>query len=206
MSEPIVVFEDWEKVLRETVPVELQRGYREAVVKFRYWLREKGRAATVEAFKEHLAWKQSYLPAKKYEIRRQALRWYWEKGKKIRGRWFEVGGQWSVVGGEETGGRDGGQPTTNYANLHEWGKVQGAGDGRRRTGGSPRSVVSGRWSVVGGEGTANYEKCEKHEWGREGRGEDGGRRTEDGRGPRSDILFSCSFLSSCLVCSGLWWA
>ena len=60
----------------------------------------------------------------------------------------------------------------------------GSGQGR---GGGPRSVVSGRWSVVGGEGTANYEKCEKHEWGRVGRGEDGGRRTEDGRGPRYEV-------------------
>jgi len=75
MSDPVVVFEDWERVLKETVPVRLQGGYREAVVKFRYWLREKGKRADLEAFKEHLAWKKGYLPAKKYEIRRQALRW-----------------------------------------------------------------------------------------------------------------------------------
>ena len=55
----VVKFEDWEKVLRDTVPVQLQAGYREAVVKFRYWLWEKGKAASVEVFKEHLAWKKS---------------------------------------------------------------------------------------------------------------------------------------------------
>jgi len=44
----LVTFEDWERVLRETVPVGLRAGYREAVVKFRYWLREKGKSANVE--------------------------------------------------------------------------------------------------------------------------------------------------------------
>ena len=82
MEQPSVVFEDWERVLRDTVPADLQAGYREAVVKYRYWLREKGKSATAESFKEHLAWKKSYLPARKYEIRLQALRWYWEKGEK----------------------------------------------------------------------------------------------------------------------------
>jgi len=82
MEQPAVVFEDWERVLRDTVPAALRAGYREAVVKYRYWLREKGKSATAESFKEHLAWKKSYLPARKYEIRLQALRWYWEKGEK----------------------------------------------------------------------------------------------------------------------------
>ena len=84
MDERNVEFEDWEKVLRDTVPVALQAAYREAVSKFRYWLREKGKVANVEAFKRHLAWKKSYLPPKKYELRRQALRWYWQMGKKKR--------------------------------------------------------------------------------------------------------------------------
>ena len=84
MEQPAVVFEDWERVLRDTVPAALRAGYREAVVKYRYWLREKGKSATAESFKEHLAWKKSYLPARKYEIRLQALRWYWEKGEKRR--------------------------------------------------------------------------------------------------------------------------
>ena len=92
MSAEMVEFEGWEKVLRATVPPGLQATYREAVVKFRYWLREKGKDATVGAFKEHLAWKKSYLPPEAYEIRRQALRWYWEKGEKIRGLRPEVGG------------------------------------------------------------------------------------------------------------------
>ena len=84
MSAEMVEFEGWEKVLRETVPTGLQAAYQEAVVKFRSWLRERGKDATAGAFKEHLAWKKSYLPPARYEERRQALRWYWEKGKKSR--------------------------------------------------------------------------------------------------------------------------
>ena len=82
MDQPIVEFADWEQALRDTVPADLRQGYREAVVKFRYWMREKGKAATVEAFREHLAWKKSYLQPEEFERRRQALRWYWEKGAK----------------------------------------------------------------------------------------------------------------------------
>ena len=82
MDQAIVEFADWEQALRDTVPADLRQGYREAVVKFRYWLRENGKTATVEAFREHLAWKKSYLPPEKFERRRQALRWYWEKGAK----------------------------------------------------------------------------------------------------------------------------
>ena len=81
MGGSIVLFEGWERVLRETVPVTLQAGYREAVMKFRHWLREKGKAASVEAFKEHLAWKQSYLPPEQYAVRRAALRWYYGQGR-----------------------------------------------------------------------------------------------------------------------------
>ena len=85
MDDPIVEFDDWNRVLRESVPVALQAGYREAVVKFLYWLREKGKQPNVAAFKEHLEWKKSYLPAKQYELRRNALRWYWQVGRKISG-------------------------------------------------------------------------------------------------------------------------
>ena len=99
MDEKIAEFEGWERALRDTVPAALQADYREAVVKFRYWLREKGKAANVGAFKEHLAWKKSYLPPEKYELRRQALRWYWEKGAK---RSIQNSG----VGGRKGGGED----------------------------------------------------------------------------------------------------
>ena len=58
MSDPIV-FEDWEAVLKTAVPPDRQRRYREAIVKFRYWLREKGKKPILDTFKEHLAWKQS---------------------------------------------------------------------------------------------------------------------------------------------------
>ena len=64
MTEQIVVFEDWERMMKETVPVALHGAYREAVVKFHYWLREMRKASNLEAFKEHLAWKQSYLSEK----------------------------------------------------------------------------------------------------------------------------------------------
>ena len=50
MEQPAVVFEDWERVLRDTVPADLRAGYREAVVKYRYWLRERGKSATAESF------------------------------------------------------------------------------------------------------------------------------------------------------------
>ena len=93
-------FDDWEKVLRDTVPVNLQKEYREAIVKFRYWLREQGKVASVEVFKEHLAWKKSYLSPGRYEVRRQALRWYYDKGIKrgqdVRAR--GSGEQGEVVG------------------------------------------------------------------------------------------------------------
>ena len=66
MNEITIRFENWQKVLRETVPVHLQTAYHEAITKFRYWLWEKGKAANVTAFKEHLAWKQSYLPPENF--------------------------------------------------------------------------------------------------------------------------------------------
>lgn len=75
-----IVFEDWEAVLNAEVPLERQRRYREAIVKFRYWLRETGKPAIDAVFKEHLEWKKSYLSAERFEIRREALRWYYKTG------------------------------------------------------------------------------------------------------------------------------
>ena len=77
MSEKSLPHGPWERVLRDTVPIKLQAAYREAVVKFLYWLRETGKTPTVAAFKEHLAWKQTYLPPDKFALRREALRWYY---------------------------------------------------------------------------------------------------------------------------------
>lgn len=82
MGSLIVEFKDWEKVLRNTVSASLQAGYRAAIVKFCYWLMEKGQAANVEAFKEYLAMEKSYLPPEQFEICRQTLRWYYDKGRK----------------------------------------------------------------------------------------------------------------------------
>ena len=39
MENKEIVFEDWEAALRSQVPADRQRRYREAIVKFRYWLR-----------------------------------------------------------------------------------------------------------------------------------------------------------------------
>ena len=81
MDEKPFCFEDWETALRETVAPDLQVGYREAIVKFRYWLRQTGKQPDVETFKAHLEWKRSYLPTERFEIRRAALRWYYQEGK-----------------------------------------------------------------------------------------------------------------------------
>ncbi len=80
MEKKLIVFDEWEAVLKQTVAPELQRGYREAIVKFRYWLKQTGRTPDVETFKAHLEWKKSYLSPERYEIRREALRWYYKEG------------------------------------------------------------------------------------------------------------------------------
>jgi hypothetical protein len=109
MSDP-VVFEDWETVLKADVPPDRQRPYREAIVKFRYWLREKGKQPVVETFKEHLAWKQSYLSPERFDIRREALRWYYTTGmKRMRERTVSIGT--SGTGNPETQGEASGAET-----------------------------------------------------------------------------------------------
>ena len=62
MEKRPIVFDEWEAALKQTVAPELQQGYREAIVKFRYWLKQTGKTPDVETFKSHLKWKQSYLP------------------------------------------------------------------------------------------------------------------------------------------------
>lgn len=80
MDSEYIIFEDWETVLREVVPVDRRRAYREAIVKFRYWLRETDKEPNASTFKEHLKWKQSYLSPERYAVRREALRWYYAEG------------------------------------------------------------------------------------------------------------------------------
>ena len=82
MSTDVVQFDQWAMALRDTVPFKLQAAYREAIVKFLYWLRETGKVPSVEVFKEHLAWKKSYLSPEKYAVRREALRWYYDQGRR----------------------------------------------------------------------------------------------------------------------------
>ena len=121
MEDQWVEFEDWERVLRDTVPAKLQGGYREAVVKFLYWLRENEKCANVGAFKEHLAWKKSYLPPEKYEVRLQALRWYWEKGRKRKNS--GVRSQESDFPEDKGQGAGGGGPSEAGAEGHGQGEM-----------------------------------------------------------------------------------
>jgi len=69
MSGKAIVFDDWESVLQTEVPAELRPLCRQAIVKFRYWLRQTGKSATPETFKAHLDWKATYLPPEKMAIR-----------------------------------------------------------------------------------------------------------------------------------------
>ena len=81
MDGQTIIFEDWQSAL-DGVPAERRRAYREAIAKFRYWLRETGKPATPETFKTHLDWKKSYLPAERFALRQEALRWYYAEGLK----------------------------------------------------------------------------------------------------------------------------
>ena len=105
-------FQGWEAGLPEGAPADQRAAYREAVVKFLYWLRETGKPPTAEAFQEHLAWKKSYLPAPQYEMRRQALRWLWRWGRKAPmpepvdgGQMAEGDGARSAGGGRVSAGQ-----------------------------------------------------------------------------------------------------
>ena len=49
-------FDDWETLLRETVAHELQDGYREAIVKFRYWLRQTDKRPNNQATQNKYPW------------------------------------------------------------------------------------------------------------------------------------------------------
>ena len=75
-----IIFENWESILRTTVPENRQQRYREAIIEFRHWLQDTGKAAETDMFKQHLEWKKSYLPLEKLELYREALRWYYKEG------------------------------------------------------------------------------------------------------------------------------
>jgi hypothetical protein len=83
MDESVITFDNWEQVLNAGVPPERYHAYREAIVKFRYWLRETDNVPNVEAFKRHLEWKQSYLAPDRFAVRREALCWYYQEGGSI---------------------------------------------------------------------------------------------------------------------------
>lgn len=80
MTDAVIRFDDWESVLRAEVARDKQSAYREAISKFRYWLRQTGKAPVADVFKEHLSWKKSYLSQDRYAIREEALRWYYRIG------------------------------------------------------------------------------------------------------------------------------
>jgi len=81
MDNAPICFDDWEHALRTSVPSDRRRAYREAIVKFRYWLRETGKLPDAATFREHLEWKKSYLVPDRFKIRREALRWYYQEGR-----------------------------------------------------------------------------------------------------------------------------
>ncbi len=64
---------------RLSAPPDRYPAWREAIVKYRFWLRQTGKLPNVEAFKEHFAWKKTYLTPERFEIRREALRWYYRE-------------------------------------------------------------------------------------------------------------------------------
>lgn len=71
MDATVISFDDWEQVLKTVVPPDRQRPYREAIVKFKYWIRETEKPACAEVFKEHLDWKQSCLAPELFVIHRE---------------------------------------------------------------------------------------------------------------------------------------
>ena len=70
---------DWRAALEREIPVSDRAAYREAIVKFHYWLKQEGKRPTLETFKEHVEWKRSYMPPGRFAVRRKALRWYFKK-------------------------------------------------------------------------------------------------------------------------------
>jgi hypothetical protein len=80
MDDIPITFEDWETVLIAAAPPDRYPAWREAIVKFRYWLRQTSKPPTASTFKEHLDWKKTYLTPERFEIRREALRWYYREG------------------------------------------------------------------------------------------------------------------------------
>jgi hypothetical protein len=80
MDDIPITFEDWETVLKTAAPPDRYPAWREAIVKFRYWQRQTGKSPTAATFREHLDWKKAYLTPERFEIRREALRWYYGEG------------------------------------------------------------------------------------------------------------------------------
>ena len=64
----MIIFEEWEKVLKVGVSPDHSRAFREAIVKFRYWLRETDQKAVAETFKRHFDWKQTYFDSDRFAI------------------------------------------------------------------------------------------------------------------------------------------
>ncbi len=71
MDALIIVFDDWEQVLAETLPPDLRKPYREAIVKFRYWLRQTGKTPDAETFK--ICWGMRTYPQRKSTCTRPSI-------------------------------------------------------------------------------------------------------------------------------------
>ncbi len=82
MAAEVLRFDDWKEAIRAQVPAEKRAAYSEAITKFHYWLRQNAKPITLETFQEHVAWKQSYMPADRFAIRREALQWYYKEALK----------------------------------------------------------------------------------------------------------------------------
>ncbi len=70
---------DWQAALEREIPAVERAAYREAIVKFHYWLKQEGKPPTLDTFKEHVDWKRSYMPPERFAVRRKALLWYFNE-------------------------------------------------------------------------------------------------------------------------------
>lgn len=81
MDATVISFDDWEQVLKTAVPPDRQRAYHEAIIKFRYWLRETGKTAWPKSSKSIWTGNKPILRQERFAIRQEALRWYYCEGR-----------------------------------------------------------------------------------------------------------------------------
>ena len=69
----MIIFDEWEKILKVGDSPDRCRAFREAIAKFRYWLRETYQKPVAEAFKRHFDWKQTYFDSDRFAISQEPL-------------------------------------------------------------------------------------------------------------------------------------